>query len=349
MEQDILKRIIGDIKDAEFSDGACGGEKIIFGKNGYASKAIDKNNFESIEKISSSKRICFVDGGNSEIIGSADFSLQFIRVYCCIFRNNKKTEEIKNEFFVLAGSFAKDGDIFYRTKFYPVSGNFSLDNFSVDSMDEKIVEGGRRAGISKVGGIIRRIAELRLAENAVEAGKADIIVLDGTLESTLGENDYLDKLYENALIKNTIVCAVAKTANLFTDKGKDALAYVSRIGGYGMWGCNDIVDIISNGHKADISIIKLNSRSRHCFRFEVFKSQKYHNKEIFGCLADNCVDFSFPGYPYGLIVADRFARVSNKEKEYLKSLFMAKAGKNMAELAEEIASNDTHSVLDSIN
>lgn len=346
MKQDILKEIVEDIG---FSSDISGGEKIIFGKNGYVPKPIDKNNFEPIEKANSTKRICFVDGGNSEIIGSADFSLQFIRVYCCIFKNNKKADEIKNEFFVLADSFAKDGDIFYKTKFYSVSGNFSLDGFSVNSMDEKIVEGGRRAGISKVGGIIRRIAELKLAENVVEAGKADIIVLDGTLESTFGENNHLDKLYENALIKNTVICAVAKTANLFTDKGKNALAYISRIGGSGMWGCNNIIDINNDDHKADISIIRLNSRSKYCFRFEIFKSQKWHDKEVLGCLADNCRDFSFSGYPYGLIVADRFARVSNKEKGYLKSLFMAKAGKNMAELAEEIAHNDAHSVLDSIN
>jgi hypothetical protein len=350
LQPDILKKIAVDI---EFASETVSEddikERIIFGKKGYTSHKIDKINFEAIERKNLGKSICFVDGGNSEIIGSTDFSLQFIRTYCCIFKNNKKMSEIKNEFFVLIDSFAKDDDIFYKTKFYPVSGNIPIENFSINSMDEKIVEAARRPQISKVAGIIRRIAELKLAEYVVESGAAEIIVLDGTLESTVGEDACLDKLYEDSLIKNIVICTVAKTANLFTDKGKNAISHISALGGSGIWSCNNIVDIDSSSHKADMSVIKLNKRSRHCFRFEIFNMQKEHKKEVLGCLADNSCDFSFPGYPYGLIVADKFARVSNNEKEYLKCLFLAKTGKKISKFAEETGSNDAHSVLDSIN
>jgi hypothetical protein len=347
---DVLKNISVDIEFAsESASEDRAGEKIIFGKKGYTPHNIDKANFEAVERKDSGKSICFVDGGNSEIIGSTDFSLQFIRLYCCIFKNNKKISEIRDEFFALIGSSAKENEIFYRARFYHVSGNLRIENFSINSVDEKIVEAGRRPQISKVAGIIRRIAELKLAQHVVDSAAAEIVVLDGTLESTLGEDLYLDKLYENSLMKGAVVCALAKTSNLFTQKGKNAISYISSVAGSGAWSCNNIVDIDTSSHKADMSVIKLNKNSRHCFRFEIFNMQKEHKNEVLSSLADNSCDFSFPGYPYGLIVADKFARVSNNEKEYLKCLFLAKTGNKVARFAEETGSNNAHSVLDSIN
>lgn len=41
-------------------------------------------------------------------------------------------------------------------------------------------------------------------------------------------------------------------------------------------------------------------------------------KEIVSTLAYYSADVSFPGYPYGLIDADRFARISNDEKNVLR-------------------------------
>ena len=38
-------------------------------------------------------------------------------------------------------------------------------------------------------------------------------------------------------------------------------------------------------------------------------------------IANNAKDVVFPGYPYGLILADKFARISNNEKEQI-SLFL---------------------------
>jgi hypothetical protein len=66
-------------------------------------------------------------------------------------------------------------------------------------------------------------------------------------------------------------------------------------------------------------------------------------------LLANSKDISFPGYPYGLIIADRFARVSNNEKAYLRTLFFSKAGGKTEMLVNETASINSHNILDSIN
>jgi hypothetical protein len=349
MQQDIIRNIVDKLNFSTESDKE---EKIIFGRKGYNSFFIDKKNFNPIIKSETcrKKKIAFIDGGNAEIIGSTDFSVQFIRTYCCVFEGCSKVDEIKNEFFILAESFAKNDDVSYGIKIYPVSGNLlSEDNdFSINSMDEKITEGGRRAKIAKAGEIARRIAEIKLAEYIVENEKAQALVFDGTLECAFGEEEHLDRIYENALIKEITVCALAKTTNLFTGSGKNALSCIFRMHKDGIWQYNNIAEIDSSvkEHKADISIAKLNEKSRHCFRFEIFNRQKDKRDDILSCLADNSRDLSFPGYPYGLIKADRSARVSNKEKEYLKSMFLAKAGK---EIIENMISSDAHDVLNTIN
>jgi hypothetical protein len=346
MQSDILKKITEDVEIAREEDI---NERIVFGKKGYDSLLIDKKNFSIIKECDGNKRIAFIDGGNSEIIGSTDFSVHLIRIYCCVFQDNKKIDEARNEFFVLVNSSAEGENIFYKTKIYPVKANFGLEDFSISSMDPKIVDGGKRAKISKIGEIARRIGEIRLAEYIIDNNKSDIVVFDGTLECNYGEGIYLEKVFEGALIKNILVCSLAKTTNLFTSSGKNALAYVFRLGGSGIWQYNNIADIEDNDHKADINIVKLNGGSRHCFRFEIFKMQKWSKGSVLGCLANNSRDFSFPGYPYGLITADKFARVSNKEKEYLKSLLLANAGSKIDRLFKEISSNDAHDVLNSIN
>ena len=46
-----------------------------FSGEGYRAHKIDIKNFYNIEKTISTKKIAFIDGGNAEIIGSANFSL----------------------------------------------------------------------------------------------------------------------------------------------------------------------------------------------------------------------------------------------------------------------------------
>ncbi len=63
---------------------------------------------------------------------------------------------------------------------------------------------------------------------------------------------------------------------------------------------------------------------------------------------DNAKDPVFPGYPYGLLVADKFARVSNNEKEYIQTIIKSNAGKNWAKIKKYMNSFDAHSILDNI-
>ena len=95
-------------------------------------------------------------------------------------------------------------------------------------------------------------------------------------------------------------------------------------------------------------IVKLNKNSRYIFKLEIFNKNKYEINEIMSILKNNSKDPVFLGYPYGLIEADQFARISNKEKDYLKTIFLAKLGKDNDKIAQYLNTLNAHNVLDSI-
>jgi len=72
-------------------------------------------------------------------------------------------------------------------------------------------------------------------------------------------------------------------------------------------------------------LVRLHKRSEHVLRFEIFKDQDLIDYgKIVSLISNNAKDITLPGYPYGLIKADRFARVSEHEREFLHTQLSAK-------------------------
>ena len=59
------------------------------------------------------------------------------------------------------------------------------------------------------------------------------------------------------------------------------------------------------------------------------------------------MDPVFIGYPYGLVEADRIARISNQEKESLKTMFLVKLRNKNIE--KYLSSVNAHEILDRIS
>ncbi|MBW2993176.1 DNA double-strand break repair nuclease NurA, partial [Candidatus Woesearchaeota archaeon] len=250
------------------------------------------------------KQIAFIDGGNAELLKSSSFSLQIIRISAVILKNNKKTYYGKKEFFTL--TYEKENK--YSTEMFPVKDNMKLSISDFNQFDITIKQGMQKADISTIGNIIRRFAELKTAEEITEKlNKEDLIILDGSLKCIItDEEKYMDSLLNKANERSITVCALAKTSD------------------------NKMIPNISLNNPSflpaeEMFIVKLNKSGKYYFQFETNKKEKI--EEILEQLAKNCSDAVFPGYPYGLILADKFARISNKEKEYLLTVFQAKAGK----------------------
>ncbi|MFH0701258.1 MAG: hypothetical protein V2A62_02365 [Candidatus Woesearchaeota archaeon] len=289
---------------------------------------VDKSNFLEIANNYSNQTIAFIDGGQAEILSAGNFCLSFIRVFAQIFKENKKLESEKREFYLFTKAkwinYNGKEDLFYESKIFTVWGNRLIheNDLLLSSTDQTIKSGIERASISKISNIARRFAELSLAAELQH--KVDFVVLDGTLEKTFtNEEKYLSKLNEK-------VSALAKTSSLFTVQGNSPVILLNKLSSGGCW--KYLIDGTSY-------FVKLNEHSKYVFRFE-------GNPEVLPNLIQNSTDALFLGYPYGLILTDKMARVSNEEKNSLKMNFLLKA-ENRA-IAEYLSSSNAHDILDSL-
>jgi len=323
-----------------------------FSDSKYRPYKISKDNFHKIKKINENARIAFIDGGNLEVLKAADFSLNFIRVYYSVYMDNKKIESKKYEFYTLVYADNKDGEIFYKTKLFSENTEVlpSEDDLAFDSFDVSLKSGQNRINISRIADVVRRFSELKIASMVAERlDKGDVVVLDGSLQSTMtNENRYLEELFKKGLEKDVLITALSKSCTLMTDSGASLITVLNTICPEAEWCYYPVAEIESMEHQAEMFFVKFHEKSRHIFRFEVYKKQKSSVERAFSLLKENSNDPVFLGYPYGLIEADKFARVSNKELEYLKTMLTLKIGKD-SELDRHLNVRNAHDILDKVS
>lgn len=342
METEIINKIIDSLNISIKEKGS----HAQFNDPSYTPIKITKDNFKEIKDETTNKKIAFIDGGNSELLRAPNFSLQLIRIYYTIYKDNKRVKSNKKESYVLINAINRENNIIYKTEFFGTK----KDKVEFDSFDETIKQGNHRISISSIGNIVRRFMELETAKEIIdELDKDDTIVIDGDLKASInGEIDYFNDLYEKSIEKNIVIMGLSKTSELFTEKGNALIPVLTEIAPNNEWYYHPLVEIRSEAHKVDIYIVKLNKKSKYIFKLEIFNKLKYNIGEILTLLKNNSKDPVFLGYPYGLIEADNFARVSNNEKEHLKIIFLTKLGKDNEKIAQYLNTLNAHSILDSI-
>jgi len=284
---------------------------------------LDKKYFRRVSEGFNGK-ICFVDGGSSEIVSSSDFGLFFIRIVGVVYKNNKKQKIIKKQFFALVSMIEKQKKTYYQFEAYGDDG--FVDEFLIDIFDKTMMFGGKRVLINRVGDLIRTLSEIHIStEITKNLDKGDIIVLDGNLEpDKTYKRKYLNDLYKKASDKKINVCAISKTCNIITNKTRSIIAAIQdlkpELDTYYYYPTN------KSEQEFDIAFVKLNPSSDYVFRLDFLKTSNLDI--IVQGLADNSTDFAFPGYPYGLVMADKFARISNNEKQYHITTLMTKQETN---------------------
>lgn len=343
MQKEIIDKIAERLGDKLES----GGTYVQFNDSKYKPIEFSEKNFKNIEGNADNSKIVFLDGGNNSILESSNFSLQLLRTYSVSYKGQAKIKSEKKEFFVLITSSNMGDELIYDVDVFGSEESFD----SFNSFDDSISKGKHRADISEIGSACRKLFEIRKAIELVDELKEnDVIALDRDLKASLtGEKDLLDELYEKAYQKKVIVCGLTKTTRMFTETGDSAVAFINSIAPEGEWFYWPLAEIKNENHKAEIFFVKLHKKSRYVFRFEIFNKQKDKIMKVMNLLKNNSCDPVFLGYPYGLVLADKLARVSNKESEYYKVMLMSKSGKNKEKIFNYMKSVDAHSVLDSIN
>ena len=340
MEKDVIRDIIENIGISTKDKG----KFIKLYMDNYKPSEISKDNFSEIKELDLKNKIAFVDGGNAEILKAANFSLQLIRVYYTIYQNNKRIENKRYEFYLLIKSSESNNKIVYKTKTF---GDKILDELEFDSFDKTLMQGTSRADVSFVGNVIRRFSELNIAKELVKkSAKDDIVVLDGSLEfKYTNEEKILDDIYSLCDNKEVIFCGFSKTCELLTDKGSSFIGLISEMQPNYNWSYYPVAEFKDS--KYDILFSKLSKRSNYIFRIDINHINKIN--DVLSLLMKNSNDPIFLGYPYGLVEADKFARVSNKELELLKTKFMIKAGKDWKSINNLLKTKDSHGILDRIS
>lgn len=322
----MFKKIIEKLNSKLNDHGSC----IILNNTNLVK--LSKDSFYSIAD-KTVRKVGFVDGGNAEIIGGANFSLQLIRVYAVIFENNKRVKQKKHDFYILVTAKNEKGKITYETEAF---NTYLRIDQEFDAFDKEISEQGHKAEPGKIAESARKITELKIATEILnDLSEGDLIIRDGDLiEGTTAEKTQIEEFKKKSVAKGVVAAGLSKTTSLLTDSGNSAAAVLNKIGPECAW---------YYPATKNTGFVKLNKHSNYVFRLDFFIADKL--ADLLGTLKANSKDACFLGYPYGLIEADRFARVSTKEKERLKLTLMSKGGEHFR---MHLASIDAHEILNKV-
>lgn len=313
-----------------------------FNEKNYKSYPLDERKFHEIKSSKNHQKLAFIDGGNQELLPAPEYSVQLNRVYFNIFQNNERISPKSDisqriEFLSFTSSKLKDNNIQFETKI-ATEENFRKylpdeEDLKASTYDEEI-ETGTQAGMERMASMARRFSEWTIAEHIIdsELDYGDIIIKDGSLQTGhTNEYKYVDNAFKKALKKGVIFTGLSKTCRLTTDTQISLIDSIQRLAEesglpYDKWCYFPVATSKeeNSNHRALIMIVKLNKHAYTSFRFEILKEQadKMNEKDVLdvvSVIADNSRDIRLPGYPYGLIDADTWARVKNDELEGYKT------------------------------
>ncbi len=294
-----------------FEAGSTSFTHILVGNEGYESVKFDLANYHAI--VPKAAPIAFVDSGNAELASGPNFALHFIRT-CAIVRGKKPIIE---EAFCLVQATSQNGKLVYVTDLIGIEG---IRLPTIDLYEPTLAEGTHRVQPSKVAELVRTLAELRLASWLVpELPNNTLLVRDGDLQAhTIFEQNAYRELYERARIQGVTIAGLSKTSTLLTNAGHSAITALMELAPPTAWNYHPIATSTKPDHQASVAITKLHPRSHYAFRLDIHDQHLPFLPELVNALAAESTDAAFLGYPYGLIEADRYAKVRNDEKGYLR-------------------------------
>ncbi len=326
----LLKKLGGFLKEKDFSSE----KAVLKSVSGRAvSEEIRLENYEFISKSNSYQKLFFVDGGSTPLLSSASFALGMFRA--CIIKSEK------SEFSVHCLE-----DLFCAA--IPEKGFFVLSASPNNSFLESIKIKPRNTDDALDPGIpwracsaARRLLELSSALKAASESKESLIVLDGSLDGEEHEKALLDEIRETALKNNNVVLGLSKSNSFSTDKDRP-LSYALLANKKKPW---IYKFVLSPSDFFSVCFVKLHEHSDYSFRVDYFPEQIKCLGKAIESLSGISDDSLFYGYPYGLIEADSFARISLQEKELVLASIASEQSDYWSDL--EKAAGNPHKILDS--
>jgi hypothetical protein len=344
-----------------------------FADNRYSPFKLSKDHFLPLPKRMPVRKIAFIDGGRAELVSAPNFSIGLNRVYFGLFQGDQRLEPTnipsKIDFFTICYAAVSGKDITYKTELVPLEEDWNdllpdKKDLQFNSFDRTLMTGYQRVSINRILDVARAFTEWRLNKYVIdlELDEGDVTVRDGTLQTFVThESKYSNEAYKAALNKGVYFTAVSKTSTLFTDTGQPLFSSIRILSETSElknqpWYYYPIVNINHPNHKAEMFAVKFHENSDHVFRFEILKDQVIKQnlgkvEFVLSALAANSRDIGFPGYPYGLVDADRFARVQMSEKNTREFQFRAVLSSQKSvweKISKFMKSSDSHEILNKL-
>ena len=281
---------------------------------------------ENLDEEQSS--ISAIDGGSCTILKTPTEGYVLNCVYCNKFHRMSKLEFTERLAFVSRTRTVAEGDkIFFETEIFPQGdgGAHILDKLKVDSMDDAFRIGRTRGDLDLALSMSRRFCEWRFIIEALKSG-ADFIVMDGSLQTGFPrESELANEVFDEASSRGVTVAGLSKSTTIYTREGYPLAGFLdskARKNGLLKW----MVDIgISEewAHRSKTHFVKLHEGADRAYRLDIFKETADRDVErLVNSLQANSKYFAFPGYPYALIDAHTFAKVSNEEAMHIRDLIL---------------------------
>jgi len=330
---------------------------------------LDEKNLRLIKTVDSDKTLSFIDGGNNSILSGPNFEVQLTRAYFNLFKGEKRKDPKKIDnridfLTVVTTKMLSDEKIELKTNLIPFKEEHRKylpdEKFlNFNSQDRTLTVRQARVTPKTVAGMARRFMEWRFAAIIIinELQEGDVIIRDGSLQTGItNESHYANIAYTAALKNKVIFSGFAKSSTLLTTTGNNLPTVIKKLGDsihpVSSWYYYPIANVKNPDFMGEMFFTNLNPLSKTTYRYEIFREQMkdLDDKElntIFSDLLRNSKDLSFPGYPYGLIDADKFAAVSARESEYYQTLLLSLA-KNRNELNSLISAINSHDIINQL-
>ncbi|WP_449461712.1 hypothetical protein PQ610_04860 [Tardisphaera miroshnichenkoae] len=285
--------------------------------------------------------LAFCDGGNYTIFTSSYFIFQLNRVFASSWKGRKRTAYVSVDFLTLTRRTTEG----FSSAVYPLKADSETPLVEVlPSEAETLVDYRELMGLDALTAasqLPRRIAEKKLAMTLI--GK-HVVVLDGLLQPECqAEWSAINELRSLSQVGGHLVAGLAKTAALLDPALVPAIVLEKE----GEWYVR-LAKVTSRG--SDLYAAKFHRAALAPYFVEVVEGDKRLIEDLFNALFSDSLDPHLPGYPHGLIDADRNARVGMREAERLRGEILRMM---QPKLAKDIMRGErtlgTHDLLNALN
>lgn len=299
--------------------------------------------------------ITCIDGGNAPICRSPAFTASLNRVACAAFRGSARADPPappRVQFLSLMRNVPSGGRV--KREFELFADGAANSNY-IPNME--MLEGAAGEDVAsedadsrehRLYAIARGLAEWLMATAAVpHMSKGSIIVRDGALNTWGGIEENLKKnALGEASLHEITMCGLSKTTGLLMDSGRPLVDYVDWCGKEkGAWYV-PLGDALDGEGDYGTFMVRLHPKSKYIYRLDIDSASLKRMDaggagRLVASLAANSGDAQMPGYPYGLVEADRWARVRKEEAKRYSNYLYARLGPALQKSMDLQGQHDT--------